>query len=250
MKRTYAWIAGIACLLVLMLCASASGTTLKYLGQACFLITADNGLRIVIDPFASDGVIHYKTLPVEADVVFVSHEHFDHNAVDRVKGDPVVVRPMTGREIRSTTVKTRKGVVRYEDIPSWHDTVHGAQRGPNTIRVITVDGVNICHFGDLGYVLPEAQIRGMHADIWLIPVGGKFTIDAQDVEKMMAEAPKSSQPFVIIPMHYKTDQVDIPLAPVDKFLAGKKNVERLKGNTYIFSKDKLPHARKVVVLSP
>ena len=86
----------VLCVLVLGL-TPADATSIKYLGQSCFLITADNGLRIVLDPFRAGDVIRYRTLPTNADVVFVSHEHFDHNATDRVNGKPVIVRPMAGR---------------------------------------------------------------------------------------------------------------------------------------------------------
>jgi len=238
------------CVFALGLRLPASATSIKYLGQSCFLITANNGLRIILDPFRAGDVIRYRTLPTKADVVFVSHEHFDHNATDRVNGKPVIVGPMSGRDIQELSVRTRKGILRYRNFPSWHDEEHGRQRGPNTVRAITVDGVKICHFGDLGYGLPIAQSSDIHADIWLIPVGGKVTIDAARATKLIADTPKSNQPAVIIPMHYKTPMVDLPLNLVDKFLEGKKNVEKLKGNTFVFSKDKLPKTQKIVVLTP
>lgn len=234
-------------LLVLALAAPAAGSSLKYLGHACFLVTADSGLRIVLDPFRSSDSLRYKTLPVEADVVFISHEHFDHNAAEQVSGYRKVIGPMDGQKTRDRRLQLEKGVLPHREVFAWHDDTEGHPRGPDTIRLLTVDGVRICHLGDLGTLLSKGRVRDIGAvDILLIPVGGKYTIDAAGATKVAEQL----NPKIVIPMHYKTPEADIPLAPVDDFLAGKKNVERLKENTLTFSKDNLPRTQKIVVLTP
>lgn len=83
----------------------------------------------------------------DADIVFVSHEHGDHNAVEVVGGSPQVLRSTAG------TLDSPIGEV--VAVASEHDDVAGTKRGPNTIFRFTLDGLRICHFGDLG----QAELR-------------------------------------------------------------------------------------------
>ncbi len=176
---------------------------IRWLGHACFQLNYENGTRVVIDPY---GEIGYPALDLEADVVTVSHDHFDHNAVDRLKGDPQVFKTAGIHEaagIRMTAVK------------AFHDTAEGAERGHNLIHVFDADGMRLAHLGDLGHPLTDQQVKAMgKVDILLIPVGGHYTIDA---ETAAAQVEKLN-PKVVIPMHFKTPAIDFPIKGVEHFL--------------------------------
>jgi L-ascorbate metabolism protein UlaG (beta-lactamase superfamily) len=190
---------------------------LTYLAHSTFLIEADDGSRLVTDPV--DKGSGYDLHGVEADVVTISHHHFDHDAVEeQVTGNPAVVD--------TVGAFAEKGFV-IVGYPSFHDEVQGAKRGPNVLYKIEADGKTVVHLGDLGHDLDEGTVKELKdADALLIPVGGTFTIDA----KQAAELAAKLEPKCVIPMHYKTEQLTFEIAPLDPFLkkAKKLPVKALK----------------------
>jgi L-ascorbate metabolism protein UlaG (beta-lactamase superfamily) len=231
----------------------AVGLTIKWLGHACFLITTAAGSNIVIDPFGAG--VGYKPPSVKADVVFVSHAHFDHNAVDALESSRNVVRPLEGKDFERGAVTSgkcistqraivcRKENIPYKSILTYHDPSGGKERGENTVRLIVVDGIRICHLGDLGHVLTADQVKAIGpVDVLLIPVGGVYTIDGAQAQKVVRQI----KPKLVVPMHYKTPALKINLEPPDKFLSGFKNVKHAE--KLVVSKDSLPKETTVVVL--
>ena len=215
--------------------------TIKWLGHACFLITTMAGSNVVIDPFGSG--LGYEVPGVKADVVFVSHGHFDHNAVDVLKGGPEVIGPLSGKSSDHGTIKIGNDRIRYKSVLAYHDPSGGKQRGANTIRVIEVDGVRICHLGDLGHILTASQVKAIgRVDVLMIPVGGVYTIDGAQAKKVVQQL----KPGYVIPMHYKTPALKINLDTADEFLKGYKHVKR--ADKLQVSKDSLPKETTVVVL--
>lgn len=211
---------------------------LKWLGHACFLIVSDTGLKIITDPYTSGGKIGYAPVNEAADVVTVSHAHGDHNAVSSVQGKPEV--------IDAGGVKNAKGI-QFKGLPVYHDDDEGKQRGTNTIFCFSVDGVKVCHLGDLGHRLSQEQVAEIgDVDILLIPVGGFFTIDANVASQVCDDL----KPKVVIPMHYKTPKLDFPIVGVDDFLEGKKNVNRMDSSEVEFKSGALPDVTEIVVLKP
>jgi L-ascorbate metabolism protein UlaG (beta-lactamase superfamily) len=208
---------------------------IKYLAHAAFLITADTGVKIVTDPYTTTPGLKYGGIQETADIVTVSHEHGDHNNVDAVRGNPKVLR--AGGEVKGITIRA---------IPTAHDATGGSQRGKNTIFCFEVDGINICHCGDLGHALAEEQAKAIgKVDVLMIPVGGFFTIDAKTATKVGERL----KPKVIIPMHFKTEKMDYPISGVDEFIKGKSNVTR--GSSEIeFKAGTLPAAMQIIVLKP
>ncbi|MBR2617554.1 MAG: MBL fold metallo-hydrolase, partial [Clostridia bacterium] len=88
-------------------------------------------------------------------------------------------------------------------------------RGENIMFRFTLDGKTLCHMGDVGEPLnPELLefLRG--TDILLIPVGGVYTITA-DQAKEYVDAIK---PKLVIPMHYDDSESNIRLSPVEDFM--------------------------------
>lgn len=209
---------------------------IKWLGHASFLITSESGTRIITDPYKPADDLKYGRIEEPADIVTVSHEHSDHSHVAAVKGSPQVVRGTA----------EAKGI-KFKGILSAHDDAGGSQRGKNTIFCFEVDGVNVCHAGDLGHVLSDKQVTELgRVDVLLIPVGGFYTIGAKAASQVCAQL----KPRVIIPMHYKTEKLDFPVAGVDEFLQGKDNVIRLDSSEVEIKSGGLPASTQIIVPKP
>ena len=213
---------------------------IRWLGHSSFLITSEGGLRIVTDPYESGLLkgIRYRRIDEAADIVTVSHEHFDHNNVAGVAGNPEVVRGAGRHQVKG---------IEFKGILSFHDERGGRSRGPNTIFCFTVDGIRVCHLGDLGHQLSEEQLSDIgEVDVLLIPVGARFTLDAKGASRVVA----ALRPRVAIPMHYHTVKVVFPLvlARVESFLEGKSNIGRPDTSEMELKRDELPSPTQVVVL--
>jgi L-ascorbate metabolism protein UlaG (beta-lactamase superfamily) len=209
---------------------------IKWLAHSAFLITADSGTRIVTDPYQTNPHFSHGDIKEKADIVTVSHGHGDHNNVAAVSGNPEVVKDSG----------TFKGI-KIKGVPTAHDEAGGSQRGPNTVFCLNVDGVDICHCGDLGHLLTDAQVKAIgKVDVLMVPVGGNFTIDAAAATKVCEQL----KPRIILPMHYKTDKIGIPINGVDDFLKGKSNVTRADDSEIELRADKLPASAQIMVLKP
>ncbi len=212
----------------------------KWLGHASFLITSDKGTKIITDPYTAGGFgLNYGEIKESADIVTVSHQHADHNNVASVRGNPQVVQEAKPVEIKG---------VKFSGIPTYHDEARGSQRGNNIIFCFDVDGIKVCHLGDLGHPLGKKECTDLgKVDVLLAPVGGNFTIDARVATDVCGQL----SPKVIIPMHYQNDRCrEFPVAGVEEFLKGKKNVSRLNASETEFKKGKLPAATQIIVLKP
>lgn len=207
----------------------------KWLGHSSFLITSAGGVSIITDPYKPDSRLSYGEIKETADIVTVSHEHGDHNNTAAVAGNPEALRA-------SAEVKG----IKFRGIPVYHDENEGKERGKNTIFCFTVDGVSVCHLGDLGHDLSESQLRDIGSvDILLMPVGGFYTIDA-DTAGRIGERLK---PRVIIPMHFRNSKCAFPISGVEDFLRGKQ-VTQTKNSEAEFTADNLPPATQIMVLQP
>jgi L-ascorbate metabolism protein UlaG (beta-lactamase superfamily) len=210
----------------------------KWLGHSCFLITARGGLRVITDPYAVGGGINYSPIKETADVVVVSHGHDDHSNVSAVQGKPDVVK--------GDGKKTARGI-QFKGIATYHDASQGKRGGLNTVFCFTIDDIKLCHLGDLGHVLSPEQVSEIGAvDILLVPVGGFFTIDASEASEVCNQL----KPKVIIPMHFKTPKCAYPIAGVEDFLRGKKDVRRVGGSEVDLEQENLPAATEIVLLRP
>lgn len=175
---------------------------IQWIAHACFKVTLDNGKCLVFDPF---GDIGYKMPEMEADMVFVSHSHFDHNAIEKLTGDFRVFDMVGSFSIDDVKIK---------GIASYHDDAFGAKRGKNIIYKVTAEGLTITHLGDLGHMPDEelyAQLEG--TDILMIPVGGNYTIDAEQAFEIC----KRVAPNIILPMHYKTPGLAVEIGRLYHF---------------------------------
>ncbi len=211
---------------------------IRWLGHACFLLTADDGTRIITDPYKTGAFgLNYKPPTEEADIVTVSHEHDDHNNVADVKGKPEIVRGAGIHKARG---------IEFKGVATSHDQSSGSQRGSNTVFCFTVDGVRVCHLGDLGHELSAGTLTEIgHVDVLLIPVGGNFTIDA-GVANVVAD---SLRPKIVIPMHFRTEHAsNFPVSDDEGFRKLRQYVRVLKASEIEVEKDSLPAETETVVL--
>jgi L-ascorbate metabolism protein UlaG (beta-lactamase superfamily) len=196
---------------------------IDWYGQSAFKIVADQTL--FIDPFgdmsgsAAHGITwEYAAIDgIDADLLLVTHEHADHNGIEAIGGDPVLIRSAAGTH--ESPIGTIVGVA------SEHDDAAGTQRGANVIYVFEFGGTRIAHFGDYGQATlrPEQREAIGEIDLMIVPVGGMATIDAAGA----AELVSVFQPKWIVPMHYRTPRINF-LETADPFLEMFDHVYRLE----------------------
>lgn len=211
-------------------------------GQSFFQILAarvkGEQVAIAIDPF--DETIGLKVPSVSADILLITHGHYDHSNKKAVKNEPFVIEGPGEYEVKDVYIK---GII------SFHDENEGKERGLNTIYVIEVEDMRLCHLGDFGQKeLTTDQLEKIgDIDILMVPVGGIFTIDAKGANKVISQI----EPRIVIPMHYGLPGLKIKIDEVDKFLKemGKKSVESLP-KLLIKRKDLTLDETKIVVLQP
>lgn len=212
---------------------------ISYLGHSCFKIqdkTGTEGVTVVTDPF--DKSIGLKVPNFEADIVTVSHSHNDHSNAGALRSEPFIIESAGEYEVKGVAIN---------GIESYHDAKEGAERGKNIIYRIDIDNISVAHLGDLGHELDAKQLERLEGtDILLIPVGGKYTIDA----KKAIEVIKQIEPRIVIPMHYKIKGSKIDdIDSVDKFIKESgmtpTNEEKLK----ISKKDLPQEDTELVILS-
>ena len=214
---------------------------IEWLGHSSFLISADSGDKLLIDPYDIEAYadsLFYAPVSEAASVVITSHGHADHGNIEAVGGTPLIVSTPDPREAEAFGIR---------GVATFHDTEAGALRGDNMVSLITVDGLSICHLGDLGHELSPEQVAEIGpVDVLLIPVGGNFTIDAATATRVWQQL----HPPITIPMHFRNDKCLFDIDTVEPFLAGKPDVDRPGASSLDVSKEKLPVSPKIIVLEP
>ena len=208
---------------------------IRYLGHSCFLLTESTGTRILTDPY---GDVGFKMPRVEADVVSVSHGHYDHNNVKGVGGNPVVLDKEGQYEV---------GGVEIIAVKSYHDNANGAERGENLIFKFRLDGIEVCHLGDLGEECSSSLIEMLlPVHVLLIPVGGKYTIDAEQAKEYVDRI----MPSIVIPMHYKSKGLSLDIDKPDAFLSEfeEEDVEELDASEIELTRDDIDEETTRVIL--
>lgn len=207
-------------------------------GHSCFKIQdkiGPDGVTVVTDPFNKETGL--KVPNFEADIVTVSHDHKDHNNVGAIRGNPFII---------SCAGEYDKRDVLIEGIDSFHDDKNGAERGGNIMYRIEIDDISVAHLGDLGDVLDNAQIEKLiGTDVLLIPVGGKYTLDAKKAVEVISQI----EPRIVIPMHYKTDDLKYDLDSIDKFIKEVGLTPSYEEKLKISKKDLPQEDMELVILS-
>ncbi len=196
---------------------------IQYLGHSCFRLTSTSGVTVVTDPYS--GVGYEMPAGVTVDVVTVSHGHFDHNCTQAIESPFVVADQAQDYEFKD---------LRIHGVKTFHDPVGGALRGENVMFTIEIDGIRVCHFGDLGEACSAELLRKIgKPDVLLLPIGGTYTITAEQAKVYVDEL----SPKAVIPMHYRPQDGQLDIQSADAFLKlfDTNSVEYVKNGEYVFS---------------
>lgn len=215
---------------------------IQYYGHSCFKITTKPEGRgqaeviIFTDPF--DRSVGLRPPQGQANIVLISHRHFDHSNTESLKGDFSTI-DIPGEYSLSG--------VNIVGVDSYHDKDKGADLGHNTIYLMESEGIRLCHLGDLGCSLDSGQLDAINGvDILMIPIGGKYTIDGKEA----AELVRKIEPKIVIPMHYKIPGSAVDIEDEKKFCMAMGNCPREKVNKInIKSKELEADGTKVILMS-
>ncbi len=166
---------------------------ISYHGHSEFQVELADGRRVLFDPFPPQ--VGFPFRRARAEVVCVSHHHFDHDYVDKVDGKPIVLdqagnfTPLPG--------------IRVFSVFAPHDEEEGKARGEILCTMLEAEGLKVLHLGDLG-VVPDKELREklFMPDILMVPIGGTYTLNALGAKATV----EALQPRIVIPMHYRTEQ--------------------------------------------
>lgn len=174
----------------------------RWFGHNCFRIRAREA-TVLTDPIGRGTGF---TLPKQtADLVTISHDHPGHANLDAVKPEFATVRGPGEYEIHDVFIT---------GIRTYHDDQRGAVRGYNTVYLIELEGMVVCHLGDLGHVPTEEQAEAMaNVDVLLVPVGGGTVLEPAQA----AEVVGLLEPKIVVPMQYATAQGDKALGSLEPF---------------------------------
>ncbi len=214
---------------------------ITYLGHSAFKLKGKDG-TVVIDPYADETGLKFPN--VSADIVVMSHDHKDHNAVEKVKGTARRPEPF----LISNPGEYEVGGISVFGTPTFHDDERGAKRGENTVFTVFIDDVRVCHLGDLGHELTNEQVSSIGTiDVLLCPVGGEYTINPKQAVAVIQQL----EPTYVIPMHYKSEKHTAamfePLKTLADFLKeyGTSPTPQPK---LVVEKNKMPEEETVLVV--
>ncbi len=178
---------------------------MRWFGQSCFAVS-EQGLTVVTDPH--DGrSIGLAPPRARAQIVLKSHDHFDHNCVRQVAGPNTAVYS-GGEPYRYNGFNARS-------VAGHHDTQGGAKLGDVHIMAFEMAGLKFCHLSDIGEVPTPEQVAAIGGvDILFVPVGGVFTIDAEQAWQAIG----AIKPRVAVPMHYRFGGLSVSIQDLKPFV--------------------------------
>ena len=193
---------------------------IKWIGHSCFMIELADGRKILTDPY--DNTVGYDPVDETADIVLVTHDHFDHGYTEGIKGDYKLITKAGEYDLGNG--------LSVCGIEQPHDDAGGSKRGTVITFVINAEGLNLLHMGDIGVVPGDDYFAKLpKIDILMIPVGGVFTVDAKGAFSILERI----HPNITIPMHFKTEKLSFDVSSVFDFLQiakeGEFDISRLGG---------------------
>ena len=206
---------------------------ITWLGHSFFRIKGKEAV-LATDPCQPS--LGYSLGKLQADIVTLSHSHLGHSYIEAISNDFKVISGPGEYELKGTFIT---------GIATFHDTEKGSKLGKNTVYLVEMDGMTLCHLGDLGH-LPDSDLMEALGgiDVLFLPVGGVTTIAGSTA----AEIVRGLSPKVVIPMHYKTPALVGELEPADKFLKELGIKEMISQPKLSVSRATLPPTTQVIVL--
>ena len=205
---------------------------IKWHGHACFEINTGD-TTIVLDPHDGKS-LGIKTPSATADLVLMSHDHYDHNASRSIQGNFKSYMMKNGRfEFRN---------IQFYGLSTFHDDAQGKKRGMNTMYRFTIEGMTLCHCGDLGCIPNQKVINAIKdVDFLFLPVGGVYTMQKSELRDFI----EIVNPRIIIPMHYRFGGLTINIADVDDFLEMiPDDFTEYVGNSIDITREELPDLKE------
>lgn len=185
---------------------------ITWLGHASFKFIDQNGNRIYyVDPF------DLKKSELEpADLIFITHAHYDHCSFEDVKkilkNDSVLIAPpdclsMIEVQNEKKPVEPNKNYevkgFKFETIPAYNDKPGREEKHPRRNNwvgyIFELDGLKIYHAGDTDFIPEMNNLKSLNLDIAMLPMGGNFTMDVNEA----IQAANAIRAKITIPMHYK-----------------------------------------------
>ena len=204
---------------------------ITWYGRACFRLKGKEATAITDPCPPATGFVAGKH---DVDLLTISHAHPDHSYT---------------RSISAGLTLTRPGEYEFHDllvtgVRTYHDGSRGTERGENMIFAVEVDGVHICHLGDLGHLLTEEQVAELGPiDVLLVPVGGTTTVTPAEATEVVSQL----SPKLVIPMHFAIDGASGDLMSAETFLH-EMSVEPIRQPKAIVTPSSLPDETQVVLL--
>ena len=207
-----------------------------WLGHGCFRLRG-RAAAVVTDPYPP--AVGLKLARMDAEVVTVSHEHDNHSFTQVVRDGAYEIRGPGEYEVAGVSVI---------GIPTYHDDEKGAKHGRNTVYLIEIDDVRVCHLGDLGHKLEDAEAEAVTTpDVLLVPVGGASAMNGAQA----AEVVRQLEPRYVVPMHYAIPGLKLKLDPIDRFLKEMGvTVSEAQPKLAVQKSSVTEYETKVVVLEP
>jgi L-ascorbate metabolism protein UlaG (beta-lactamase superfamily) len=204
-------------------------------GHACFVVRGQD-VTVLMDPVPADS--GYAMGNSTVDIVTVSHSHHGHSAVDELAPGFRLIDGPGEYEIQEVFIN---------GIQTYHDSNRGASLGKNTVYVVEIDDLVICHLGDIGHVLTESQVElASSVDVLIVPAGGGPTVSPAQAAEIIAQI----EPGIVIPMQFRTEKGDTQRDPVDGFLREMASAEHETHQRLRLRKSDIGETAKVVVLEP
>jgi L-ascorbate metabolism protein UlaG (beta-lactamase superfamily) len=231
--------------------ASAPGIEIEYIAHASFLMRAEDGTELLIDPYASRVWLGYDWPDgIAPNAILITHPHYDHDA-GRYREMPF---PWSDEvPIVDAPGETAFGAFTVTGVRGKHADPYGMEFGQlNTLMIVEAHGLRIAHLGDNGPLTAE-MIQGLgRVDVLMMPGDAvDHIISPETTEAILTEL----DPSVVIPMHYRLPDLEVSedspsdLGDIEPWLEGRARVRRLSNNSTKLSISALPAEREYLVFA-
>ena len=203
---------------------------ISWLGHSCFRLRGQ-GAAVVTDPFSDS--VGFAMPNVNASMVTVSNAHPHHSNADAVQGKPFVVSGPGEYEVGGVFVLGLSTAPANE------------ADGPNTVYLMEMDGVAICHLGDLSRPLLSSQVEQLRdVQVLMVPAGGRCTLPAPQIADVISRL----SPRLVVPMHYDAPGLAVELGPLAPFIQELGIDEPLRQQRLVVTPNNLPPSLQMVIM--
>ncbi len=206
----------------------------QWFGHSSFLIHSGSQTKVITDP-------NFNVTPgIQGDAVTVSNDHFTHNNVGAVSGNPLILRGITLRQTWNP-IRTSVKDITIVNIPSQRGAWYGGVA--NSIFIYEMGSLCLAHLGNMGHLLTPEQEKVLHrVDVMMTPIDAMTNLGFEDLLKVIEQV----RPPMVIPMHY-----DVPRQAelFADFVGERYPVRRIKSSQLMLSRSMLPKSTEIFILA-